>query len=150
MTVQLLDYTKSKIPKKRLHKLILHLFKHFSKNAIVKKKKSKVPSIEDLSIVFVTPAKSQWLNKKFRKKNYPTDVLSFAPTENHMGLGELVLCPQVLKRQAKENGWSVEKEIDLMLIHGFLHLLGFDHEKSLKEERRMMKIQGKLLEKYSP
>ena len=149
MKLLLLNYTKSPMPKKRLTTLAEKLSKNFAQYKVFKKKLSQVPGIEDLSIVFVTPQKSKWLNGKFRKKNRPTDVLSFKAEENFMGLGELVLCPSVLSKQAKEHQHSLEKETDLMIIHGFLHLLGYDHEKNLKEEQRMMKIQNILFKKLS-
>jgi len=76
-------------------------------------------------------------------------VLSFSPETRGEGLGELVVCVPVLKRQAAEQGHSFKKELDTMLIHGFLHLLGYDHEKNRKEELKMMRLQDKLLKKMT-
>ncbi len=147
MKVFFLNYTKTKISKPHVMKVIKILHRYFAKNRVLSSKLSKIKGIEDISIVFVKPAQSKMLNKKFRRKNYATDVLSFAPREDGAGLGELVLCVDVLKRQAKDQGHSFQNEVDIMMIHGFLHLLGFDHEKSLKEEQRMMKIQNILINK---
>ena len=88
------------------------------------------------------------LNYRYRKKKQPTDVLSF-PTEfpfRDMGfLGELIICLPVLKSQAGTLGHSPRFELDVLLTHGLLHLLGFDHEKSLKDAAIMAKWEGKLL-----
>jgi probable rRNA maturation factor len=88
------------------------------------------------------------LNLQYRKKNYQTDVLSFeAPLVfRKVGqLGELVICLPVLKRQAAEQGHSPESELDILLIHGLLHLLGFDHERGPKDAASMSRWERKLL-----
>lgn len=100
----------------------------------------------DLTIVFLDPVPARKINKQYRGKNYATDVLSFEsqiPGE----LGELVLCPQVLQRQAKEHDHSFKAELAYMLIHGVLHLLGYDHEKSAREAAKMFKIQDQLFDR---
>ena len=91
--------------------------------------------LKTLNIVFVTPKRSRELNKEFRKKNKPTDVLSFnsfsvpdkGSSVSKMQEGELVLCIEVLRKQASEAGHSFKAELGLMILHGYLHLLGFDH-----------------------
>ena len=101
---------------------------------------------DDLTVVFLDPAPAKKLNHQFRKKKYATDVLSFSsdlPGE----LGELVMCPQVLQRQAKEHGLSLKAELSYMLIHGVLHLLGYDHEKSEREAQKMFRIQDQLFDR---
>ncbi len=88
------------------------------------------------------------LNREYRKKNYATDVLSFPSPDvfRIQGyLGELVVCLPVLKRQAREQGHSQKAELEVLLVHGVLHLLGMDHEKSQKEARRMARWEKKLL-----
>lgn len=99
-----------------------------------------------LTVVFLDPTQARQLNRKYRNKDYATDVLSFnsdVPGE----LGELVLCPQVLRRQAKEHGLSFRAELAYMLIHGVLHLQGLDHEKSKAEAAKMFKIQDQLFDR---
>ncbi len=103
-------------------------------------------SDSQLTVVFLDTAKAKKLNQQFRKKNYATDVLSFQGDEGR-NLGELVLCPQVLKKQAKEHKHSFEAELGYMLIHGVLHLLGYEHEKSKKEAQKMFKIQDQLFDR---
>jgi probable rRNA maturation factor len=135
--------------KARVVKLTRKLFGHFSATPCLKKRKSKSTEHVDLSVVFVTEVTSKRLNRIFRKKNYPTDVLSFSTAENGVGLGEIVVCPKVLQRQARDQGHSYRKELDYMVIHGFLHLIGYDHEKNKREELKMMTLQDKLFKKLS-
>lgn len=80
-------------------------------------------SRETLSLAFVPKAEMRKLNKKFRGKDKPTDVLSFE------GINEVVICPEVVKEK--------EEDLKKVFIHGVLHLLGYDHEKSEKEAKKM-------------
>ncbi len=86
----------------------------------------------DLSIALVDEKRIKELNKIYRKKNQPTDVLSFSYDAG----GEIVLCPKQIKG-----------EIGRVLIHGILHLLGYDHEKNKKEAQRMQKREKYYLSK---
>jgi len=83
---------------------------------------------QNISLAFVDKTEMQKLNKKFRKKDKPTDVLSFSFDEKDF-LGEIVICPEVVKKK-KEN-------IKKVFVHGILHLLGYDHKKSKTEEIKM-------------
>ncbi len=83
------------------------------------------------------------LNSKWRKKAYATDVLSFNSPElfRRQGiLGEIIICWPTLKEQAKKEGHTVRQELEVLIVHGTLHLLGVDHERSPKE----LKLQAKL------
>ena len=82
----------------------------------------------------------QKINLQFRGKDKPTDVLSFESQDAHT-LGELIFCLPVLKKQAKEHKQSLQDELTLMIIHGILHLLGYDHEASKAEDALMFQIQ---------
>lgn len=89
------------------------------------------------------------LNKKYRGKDYATDVLSFeaaGPFRAAGILGELVICLPVLKRQAKEQGHRPERELEILVVHGVLHLLGLDHERGPREARAMSRWEKKVLE----
>lgn len=99
----------------------------------------------ELGIVFLNENDAKKLNWNYRCKDYPTDILSF-DSEDPASLGELVLCPQVISRQAKEHGISVEEEFGYTILHGVLHLLGYDHEKSEENEAIMMGIQDEVFE----
>lgn len=98
-----------------------------------------------ITVVFVSAGESEKLNFAFRKKRKPTDILSFAPVEKG-SLGELVICPQVLRQQARENGIVFSEQLLYILIHGILHLLGYDHETSAREARIMYAIQDRIFE----
>lgn len=84
--------------------------------------------IETISLAFVGKEEMKKLNKKYRGKGKPTDVLSFELKEKNY-LGEIVICPEVVKEK--------KEEIIEVFVHGILHLLGYDHEKSKKEARMM-------------
>jgi probable rRNA maturation factor len=101
---------------------------------------SQTQADQKVLVAIVTAAESQRLNFQFRGKKRPTDVLSFAPLEAS-DLGELVLCHSVIAQQAKGNGWSVVDEYAYMILHGVLHLLGYDHETSDNAARRMYRLQ---------
>ena len=85
----------------------------------------------ELSIRLVNEAESQTLNRDYRGKDKPTNVLSFPadlPPELELPLlGDLVVCRQVVEREAKEQNKALQDHWAHMIIHGTLHLLGFDH-----------------------
>ena len=113
------------------------------RNRLLLKKK------KEITIVLLSAPKMKKINSKFRKKNYATDILSFPPADP-ASLGELLLCPDVLKKQAKNQGHSLQDETFYMLIHGVLHLLGYDHEQSKKEEQLMFRIQDQCFKTLGP
>jgi len=97
------------------------------------------------------------LNEKWMEGDGPTDVLAFPMDELRPGkvneepeegvLGDLVLAPSVAERQGEEAGHGREAEIDLLTVHGILHLLGYDHAEP-EEHAVMFGLQGELLEKW--
>lgn len=96
----------------------------------------------------VGSAEMRRLNRTYRKKDYPTDVLSFVSPEPFRSLGhlgELVIALPVLKKQARELKHSAEIELQVLLAHGLLHLLGFDHEKGPKKAREQQAWEARLL-----
>ena len=99
---------------------------------------------ETISLAFVGKAEIKKLNKKFRKKNKATDVLSFDLNEGGY-LGEIVICPEVVKENAERYGVPEKKEILKVFVHGILHLCGYDHEKSKAEEKIMGEKETKYL-----
>jgi len=92
---------------------------------------SKYRNIE-LSIALVGQGRIKELNKRYRGKNRTTDVLAF-PGD---GLGEIVICLREVKKNTKRFGSVFKKELARVLIHGILHLLGEDHEKSKTEAKK--------------
>jgi probable rRNA maturation factor len=77
----------------------------------------------------VSEAESQSLNNQYRKKNEPTNVLSFL-INNKPLLGDIILCHSVIKREALEQRKRIEHHYAHLIIHGYLHLLGFNHTKN--------------------
>lgn len=117
---------------------------------IVLKGENKTDGV--LSIVFVGPGKMRGLNKKYRKKNRVTDVLSFGPSLKFPSFseketGEVVVCLQEVKKLAKKFDSDYNKELARVLIHGILHVLGYEHEKSEKEAKEMEEKQNYYLRK---
>jgi len=97
--------------------------------------KGENKGIENLSIAFVYPEEIRKINKKYRRKDKPTDVLSFEKINNFKGeFLEVVICPEVVKEKALAKKKTFKEEMVKTLIHGILHCLGYDHEKSQKEE----------------
>lgn len=81
-------------------------------------------------------ARLKQLNLGFRGKNKPTDVLSFPAYENAEGIaGDLAISLETARRQADEHGHSLEEEVRILMLHGILHLAGYDHETDQGEMR---------------
>ena len=99
---------------------------------------------ETISLAFVNKPEIKKLNKKFRNKNKPTDVLSFNLDEKGY-LGEIIICPDVVKENAKKYGVTAKSETLKVFVHGILHLCGYDHEKTEKEAEEMEVKQEKYL-----
>jgi probable rRNA maturation factor len=76
------------------------------------------------------------LNKQFRKKDYPTDVLSFPPADPNGSLGDVAISWDRARAQAAEHEHAVDDEIRILMLHGVLHLAGMDHEKDGGEMAR--------------
>jgi len=91
----------------------------------------------NLSIALVGQGRISELNRRYRGKKRVTDILAFPNKE--IGLGEIVICFMEVKKNAKKYGLIFEKEFSKVLIHGILHLLGYNHEESEKEAERMRK-----------
>ena len=116
--------------------------------SLQKKGFPRVLKQKELILVFLDRASAKKLNLQFRGRNYATDVLSFDPIDPQ-SLGELVICPQVLKKQAKEHELSYNLELGYMVLHGILHLLGFDHEESEEDAEIMFKLQDEIFDAIS-
>lgn len=143
MKIILINNSKLKMPRKFIHLWMKLLWKQLVIRGVFTQKKINKKSLKDkaseLTILFLSKQQAKNINFKFRQKNYATDVLSFTGFEE--SLGELVICPEVIRGQAIEHGFKFSEELGYMLIHGTLHLLGFEHEKSKIEANRMFQIQ---------
>lgn len=82
-----------------------------------------------LTIRIVDEAESQSLNNQYRKKNEPTNVLSFLINDKPL-LGDIILCHSVIKKEALAQKKSIDDHYAHLVIHGYLHLIGFDHTKN--------------------
>jgi probable rRNA maturation factor len=116
----------------------------------------------EVSLVFTDSKKVKQLNRDYRRVDEPTDVLAFymlpqkgadssfaLPPDGITRLGEVIISYPQAAEQAKEQGHSPEKELALLIIHGILHLLGYDHEEP-EEETKMRARERELLEKCLP
>ncbi|HIP42449.1 MAG TPA: rRNA maturation RNase YbeY [Aquifex aeolicus] len=106
----------------------------------------------ELSIYITDDSEIQELNKVYRGKDSPTDVLSFPINEIFNGykiLGDIVISQDTAERQAKEFGHTLEEEVRRLLVHGIIHLLGYDHEKGGEEEKRFYSLESYVLSRLS-
>jgi probable rRNA maturation factor len=91
----------------------------------------------DLSVAFISSAEIKKANKKYRNKNKPTDVLAFEPNAKISNLAEVIICPEVVRENAKKFGVTFKQELLKVFIHGVLHVCGYDHEKSMRDSEIM-------------
>ena len=136
-------------------------------------KELKIKSKTEISLAIVGNGRIRKLNKIYRGKNRVTDVLSFSnksvlsylakafprlkkgediefvnPPDKISRLGEIIISYPQAKKQARKKEHSLEKELTILFIHGILHLLGYDHEKNIKQAEQMEKIEEKILGKF--
>ena len=144
MKVEVVNFTKSRLVSQKDVKASLAFFE----KALIRKKilNSKTAG-NKLAVAFVSSSEIKKLNRKFLKKNKATDILSFSPVEE-TSLGELVLCVEKIKPQAKEHGLSFKEEMSYLLLHGLLHLLGYHHEKGGDPARKMYQIQDEIFNQW--
>ncbi|KZN96283.1 MAG: rRNA maturation RNase YbeY [Bacillaceae bacterium] len=119
----------------------------------------RVPKDSEVSITFVTNKDIQEINRDYRGKDQPTDVISFALEETGEDeveiqgadlpphLGDIIISIEKAKEQAEEYGHSFMRELGFLSVHGFLHLLGYDHM-TKEEEEKMFSRQKEILEKF--
>jgi probable rRNA maturation factor len=96
------------------------------------------------TIAFVSNQRIQTLNRRFRNVDKPTDVLSF-PAGEETNLGDIAISVETAAAQAKENGLTFDNEISQLILHGLLHLAGYDHETDNGEMNRLeLRLRRKL------
>jgi probable rRNA maturation factor len=147
MTLLIKNFTKQKLNKKYLNKVAEETLKIVG---------FKRPA--EISLVISGEERIRSLNKKYRNINKITDVLSFgnevvkngsakfiSPPDKIIYLGEIFICYPKVVRQAKQKKHSMKKELTILLIHGILHLLGYDHKKDYKNSE-MKILEEKILE----
>ncbi|MBH0158496.1 rRNA maturation RNase YbeY [Fictibacillus sp. 5RED26] len=134
-------------------------FQELLSNVLEKAAEMEETGQAEVSVTIVTKERIQEINNEYRQKDSVTDVISFAMEE--MGedeteiiggeetrfLGDIIICLDVAKGQAAEYGHSLEREMGFLAVHGFLHLLGYDHMND-EDEKRMFGRQEEILEQY--
>ncbi len=107
-----------------------------------------------ISLRFVSLTIMQDLNLQHRRKDKPTDVLSFATSEEMRALtplktaveaGDVIICPAYARAEAKRRGMEVQEELVRLIVHGVMHIYGYDHV-SEQEEADMFRLQEKVVE----
>ncbi|KUK64506.1 MAG: Endoribonuclease YbeY [Desulfotomaculum sp. 46_80] len=114
----------------------------------------KISDLAEVSVVFVSEEYIQYLNNLYRQIDSPTDVLSFAMQEGEslagmeeeIILGDVVIALAVAEKQSVEQGHSLEQEVACLVVHGALHLLGYDHMTD-EEETAMRSSEKEILKK---
>lgn len=139
MIIEIVNQSSVKVPRAYIEKWALYVFGRLEAKNIIKKN-----IIDEFNIIFVGTKTSKNLNKQFRGKNKATDVLSFFGDGSY--LGELVICSDVCKKQSKENKHSYRDEAAYLVLHGILHLLGYEHEDCEIKAREMFSLQDSLFE----
>ncbi len=114
---------------------------------------TRTPTSE-MGITLVGDAEMKHLNQQYRGLDRPTDVLAFPMQEKDSPkrprgaprlLGDVVISADTLKKQAKQRRHTQKRELAILIIHGFLHLLGLDHERSPEEAKKMKRQEKRLL-----
>ena len=140
MKIEIVNHTARQLPAVKKIKAALQFFEQ----ALLQKKiLSSQSAGAKLVLAFVSSLEIKKLNKKFLNKDRPTDILSFSPVEDN-SLGELALCVEKIKKQAQKHQLSFEEEMAYLLLHGLLHLLGYQHEKGGRSAKTMYQIQDEI------
>jgi probable rRNA maturation factor len=136
MTIQFINTEEWGIEAKEFETVVSRLEKHLLKTE------------GELDIVFVDDAEIHRLNKAYRHKDKPTDVLSFSyidsRSENDSTLGEIFISVPTARKQAPDYGNTLTQEIQKLITHGVLHVFGYDHETDSDYEK-MSAMEGKIL-----
>jgi probable rRNA maturation factor len=104
-----------------------------------------------LGVILVSRSEIETLNRNFRNKSKPTDVLSFpqAPLpmvfDGEIPAGDIIICTSVAREQARKWNATTELEVQRLAVHGLLHLFGYDHERSSSEANKMFQLQERIL-----
>jgi len=138
MAIEIINFTENKVEEPWVKKIVSFVLQAEKQNENA-----------TISIAFLGPGRMRKLNKQYRGKNTTTDVLSFVEKEvafekykigklkEQGGLGEIVVCLREVKKNSKRNKTDFEKELAFVLIHGLLHLLGYEHEKTDTKAKEM-------------
>ncbi|HDJ30512.1 rRNA maturation RNase YbeY [bacterium] len=116
---------------------------------------------KDISLAFVGPGRMKQINRRYRGKNRVTDVLAFPETRvefdeftvkdlyrDTQSLGEIIICLKEVKKNSRRYKSDFKTELARVLIHGILHLLGYDHERSEKDAAEMQEKENQYLSQF--
>lgn len=122
-------------------------------------KKENIPTDAEISVSIVNNQEIQEINRDYRQKDAPTDVISFAMQETVEGemeilgediplmLGDIIISIDKVKEQAEEYNHSFQRELGFLAVHGLLHLLGYDHM-IVEDEKKMFSRQDEILGEF--
>ena len=139
MQIQIENKTKFKIQRRKIRSTVLKILKIMN------------CANKELSISFVDDNAIKQLNNQYLQRDNSTNVLSFSLQEGEYGninpdiLGDIVISAETAQRDAAIGDLSLSEEIDFLLIHGLLHLLGFNHENTTKAQTTKMRLKEKKL-----
>lgn len=146
MSVEIANESGTEVPLEHIHDLIRFAFSEL-----------RVHDEADIAVIAVDEDAMAELHKQWMDESGPTDVLSFPMDELRMPgpadepvagiLGDIVICPSYVEAQVASSGKDLEQELQLLTIHGLLHLLGFDHS-TADEEKEMFSLQDGLLQRF--
>jgi probable rRNA maturation factor len=97
---------------------------------------------KEVAVISISAKESRRLNRLYRKKDKPTNVLSFRYDSEY---GEILVCPEVIKKEAKSAGNSLKYQMTWMIAHGMLHLGGVHHERGGAQEKKFMRMEVQIL-----
>lgn len=107
----------------------------------------------ELSLLFVEADHIRRLNNRFAGNDYPTDVLAFPMMEDDddgsLLLGDVVICPEIAQKNAAELGHGLQEELAALVVHGTLHLLGYDHQRE-DDKAKMDNRSSEILASFTP
>ena len=134
--------------------MLVELLKYAAKHENINTK------ITEMSLSFVSKEEIQEINRDYRGKDVPTDVISFALNDEiedevyiigledeFNSIGDIIICVDIAREQAQEYNHSFNREIGFLAVHGFLHLLGYDHMNE-EDEKEMFDKQEAILEEF--
>lgn len=135
--------------KKLLNSLVYSIHDYFLKH--LPQHRSKII----LNCHYSRSEQVQALNKQYRNKDYDTDVLSFPifesleemPTDSPADIGDIYISVDQAQKQANEHQIDLNSELIHLIIHGFFHLIGYDHERSEQEDKLMRELESKMLDR---
>ncbi|MBI4134995.1 MAG: rRNA maturation RNase YbeY [Candidatus Sungbacteria bacterium] len=157
-SVRVVDRTKKHPREARLARVFCE---HILKTLVKTREFAALSSFYELAvgIILVSPAESRSLNRRFRKRRYTPDVLTFPVFDNwnavkkvqspSIDLGDIVICPRAVLQGAAKSEKSFYAQFFWTITHGILHGVGFDHERGAGERRRMERLEERILENLS-